>query len=74
MIFGLSQYWKPTPIKIRRIADAILAGCVFAASNVSLNGNVKLGTFIFVVGFIAKMTSNFFSNKPRVKPKLKLKK
>lgn len=59
--FGWNEYWKPTPLKIRKIADSIVAATTFAGSIINLEGDSKIGTFIIVVGFLAKMTSNFFT-------------
>lgn len=60
MKFKWSGYWKPTPKKIRKIADAIVAATTFSGSATVLNGHPLAGTIIFVLGFVAKATSNFF--------------
>lgn len=62
MKFKWSGYWKPTPKKIRKIADAIVAAATFSGSIVVLNGHPLAGTIIFVLGFIAKVVSNFFQD------------
>ena len=62
MKFGPQHYWAPTPKKIRQLADSILAGVVFAGSTASLNGHPIVGTVIFVLGVIAKIVSNFFTD------------
>ena len=64
MQFGPQHYWAPTPKKIRQLADSILAGVVFAGSTASLNGHPIVGTVIFVIGVVAKIVSNFFSEEP----------
>jgi len=61
MKFSWKEYWAPTPKKIRKIADAVVAAATFSGTLLSLNDNVKMGTFIFVSGFFAKILSNFFS-------------
>ena len=61
MKFGFSQYFKPTPKKIRSIADAVVAATTFGGSIIVLNGEPKVGTVIFVVGVIAKFISNLFA-------------
>ena len=61
MKFSWKEYWAPTPKKIRKMADAIVAAATFSGTLLSLNDNVKMGTFIFVSGFFAKILSNFFS-------------
>jgi hypothetical protein len=62
MQFGWKHYWAPTPIRVRKIADAIVSASVFAGTLISLNGDAKIGTVIFVAGFLAKIISNFFRN------------
>lgn len=60
--FGWSDYWKPTPKSIRKIADTIVAITTFAGSYTSVNGHSNIGTAIVIVGFIAKTLSNFFTD------------
>jgi len=62
MSFGLNQYWAPTPKKIRKIADSIVAATTFSGSIAALNGHPTVGTIIFVLGVIAKFVSNLFSD------------
>jgi len=61
MKFGISQYLKPTPKKIRAIADAVVAATTFGGSIIILNGEPKVGTAIFVIGVVAKFISNLFA-------------
>jgi len=67
MKFKWTGYWKPTPKKIRKIADAIVAATTFSGSVVVLNGHPLVGTIIFVLGFVAKVVSNFFEEDKPVK-------
>jgi hypothetical protein len=61
MKFGLSEYWKPTPKKIRKIADSISAGAL-AVSSYSFAQNYKEVAFgILALAFIGKFASNLFS-------------
>jgi len=73
MSFGWNDYWKPTPVNVRKGADAIVSACVFAGSAISLNGAAEVGTGVFITGFLAKAVSNFFSQKPELKPIIKKK-
>lgn len=61
MRFGIKQYFKPTPKKIRTAADAIVAAATFAGSMIVLNGDPKVGTAIFIIGVVAKFISNLFA-------------
>jgi len=67
MKFKWSGYWKPTPKKIRKIADAIVAATTFSGSITVLNGHPLAGTIIFVLGFVAKVVSNFFEEDENAK-------
>jgi hypothetical protein len=62
MEFGWNHYWKPTPKRVRQVADGIASACVFAGTISSFNGNAKIGTIIFIVGFLSKVISNFFAD------------
>jgi hypothetical protein len=59
--FGWSEYWKPTPENVRKMADAIVVATTFSGALTSLNDKPEIGTAIFVLGFLAKIISNFFS-------------
>ena len=61
MKFGWKQYWKPTPLHIRKIADAIFATTTCIGSAATFDGESKMGVIILVIGFIAKTVSKFFS-------------
>ena len=62
MKYGWKHYWAPTPVSVRKMADAISAACVFAGTLSSFNGEPRLGTIIFILGFVSKVLSNFFRN------------
>lgn len=57
-----SSYWAPTPKKIRKIADSILAASVTIASFAAFSEHTKLATGVMIIAAIAKFTSNFFTN------------
>lgn len=62
MKFGISQYMKPTPKRLRIFGDSLAAAGTFGASIVILNGEPKAGTIIMVVAVLGKFISNFFSD------------
>lgn len=64
MKFGISQYWVPTPKKIKKVADSILAAVLFAGPTAALNGYPMAGTVIFITGVVAKFVSNLFGEEP----------
>jgi Na+-transporting methylmalonyl-CoA/oxaloacetate decarboxylase gamma subunit len=61
MKFGLKEYFKPTPKRIRIFGDSLAATGTFGAAIVILNGSPVLGTIIMVVAVIGKFISNFFT-------------
>ena len=61
MKFGWKEYWKPTPLKIRKLADALVAATTFSGSMINLEGDSKIGTAIIIIGFVSKTVSNFFT-------------
>ena len=62
MKFSPNGYWAPTPKKIRKMADSILAGATFASTYAVMNDHPKLATAIMVISVIAKIASNFFTD------------
>ncbi len=62
MKFGLREYFKPTPKRIRIFGDSLAAAGTFGAAIIVLNGNPLAGTVIMVVAVIGKFISNFFSD------------
>jgi len=68
MKFNLTStaYWAPTPKKIRKIADSILAGAVTVSTFAAFNDHAKLATAVMIIAGMAKFISNFFENEPAV--------
>lgn len=62
MKFGWKHYWEPTPKRVRQVADGIASASVFAGTIASMNGNAKMGTAVFITGFVSKIISNFFTD------------
>lgn len=61
MKFKLKGYWEPTPKKIRKLADSILAGATFASTFAIMNNHPTIATVIMIISVIAKIFSNFFT-------------
>ena len=67
MKFGLSQYWKPTPKKVRKIADSLSAAAL-AVSAFSFVQDYKVVSYIVLSSaFIGKFLSNLFAEDECVK-------
>ena len=61
MKFGLSEYWKPTPKKIRKIADS-LSAAAFAVSTYTFMTDYKIVSYVVLASaFVGKFASNLFS-------------
>jgi hypothetical protein len=62
MKFGWSQYFKPTPKRIKVLGDSLAAAGTFGAGIVILNGHPVAGTIVMVIAVIGKFISNFFTD------------
>lgn len=61
MKFGLKEYWKPTPKKIRKFADSLSAASL-AASGIAFASDYKIVAYVVLASaFIGKFLSNLFS-------------
>ena len=65
MRFGWSQYFKPTPKRMRVLGDSLAAAGTFGAGIVILNGHPVAGTIVMVIAVIGKFISNFFTDEPQ---------
>lgn len=57
----LKNYWAPTPKKIRKLGDALLAMSMYAQTQQMFTGQTKLLTIISIVGLVGKFLTNFFA-------------
>lgn len=61
MKFGLKEYMKPTPKKVRKVADSLSAAAL-AASGFAFSGDHKVVAYaILASAFVGKFFSNLFS-------------
>jgi|TARA_B110000503_G_C7047245_1_gene370752 hypothetical protein len=59
--FGVSEYFKPTPKKIRKIADSLSAAAL-ATSAFAFTQDYKIAAYtVLASAFIGKFISNLFS-------------
>lgn len=59
----LKGYFEPTPVNIRKAADAMLAGALYLQADPSLLGSDWSRYIMLAVGLL-KIASNFFTNSP----------
>lgn len=61
MKFGFSEYFKPTPKKVRKIADSLSAAAL-AVSAYTFTADYKVVAYITLASaFVGKFLSNLFS-------------
>ncbi len=62
--FSWDGYWKPTPLRLRKLGDALLG--IFSIASVSsvITDHKELGIASLIIGIIGKTLSNFFSEEP----------
>ena len=60
----IKSYYKPTPIKMRKLGDAMLGASTFAATTwaVLFEGPSKWAIVIMIVGATGKFLTNFFTD------------
>lgn len=63
MKFGIKHYWKPTPLKMRKLGDSIAVACG------SISGLAYISqaptwviTSLIVAAFIGKFITNYFTD------------
>ena len=63
MKVGISHYYKPTPVKIRKLADGLTAVSVAAGSLSFAQDNKTVSVIILITGILGKLLSNLFAAK-----------
>ncbi len=59
----MSNYYKPTPVRMRKIGDALL-GVSLIAIPTELSGYSWVSISLFAIGVIGKFLTNFFADEP----------
>ena len=59
MKFKVNGYWEPTPKKVKKIGDALLAVSMYAQTQQMFTGQNTALTVIGIVGLVGKFISNF---------------
>jgi hypothetical protein len=58
----IKGYYKPTPVKMRKLGDALLAVAIAAETTQAIKGHSILMTVIALLGLAGKFLTNFFSD------------
>lgn len=61
MKFGLKQYWKPTPKKIRKFADSLSAAALAVSAYTFMTDYKVVSYVVLASAFVGKFASNLFS-------------
>lgn len=63
--FTWKGYWKATPLKLRKLGDALLG--IFSIISVSstVTDHKDLAVLSLIIGVIGKALTNFFSEEPQ---------
>jgi hypothetical protein len=56
-----NNYWKPTPLKLRKIGDSLLAASTTLAGAAIIADYPKIGITVAIIGAIGKFMTNFWS-------------
>ena len=62
MKFGFKQIFSQTPNILRVAGKSIFAACAAAGGICTLNGENRVGTYLIVVGVLAKFVTEFFGD------------
>lgn len=63
LIFGLSNYFKPTPKNIRIIGDGLLTISTTIGAYSTLMENRYVSIFVMIAGLSGKFITNLFAEK-----------
>ena len=58
--FGVGQYAKPTPRKLRRLGDGLLLASGIITER-SIHSNPTVASIALITGIVGKFLTNFFS-------------
>lgn len=61
-MFKLSDYYKPTPAKWRKIGDSLLAGSTVITAASFIGDYHTLGMIALIIGATGKFITNFFTD------------
>lgn len=60
----VKNYYKPTPVKMRKLGDAMMGASTFAATSWTFlfEANARIGIAIMAIGVVGKFITNFFTD------------
>lgn len=57
-----SNYFKPTPKRVRVLGDSLAGSAVFIATISMVSGYEKIAIAVAIIGMVGKFLSNFFTD------------
>lgn len=62
--FSTKSYWASTPVKLRKIGDALLGVFSITSTAAIINDSKQLAIWSLIVGVVGKVLTNFFTEEP----------
>ena len=62
MKFGIKQYWKATPKKVRKIADSLSAAALAVSAYTFMTDYKVVAYVVLACAFVGKFVSNLFAD------------
>jgi hypothetical protein len=62
--FTWKGYWQPTPIRLRKLGDALLGIFSIASVSSTITDHKNLAIVSLIIGIVGKVLSNFFAEEP----------
>ena len=60
--FSRKSYWESTPVKLRKIGDALLGIFSLTSTAAIINDDKRLAVGSLIIGVLGKILTNFFTN------------
>lgn len=59
--FSSKSYWQPTPVKLRKIGDALLGVFSITSTAAMINDSKQFAIASLIIGVLGKILTNFFT-------------
>lgn len=64
--FHIKNYWKPTPLKLRQLGDAMVAVSLYSQTQQMFTGHSYWLNAVGICGLAGKFLTNFFTDNPNI--------
>lgn len=62
--FSRKSYWESTPVKLRKLGDALLGIFSLTSTAAIINDDKRLAVGSLIIGVLGKILTNFFTEEP----------